>query len=226
MVDTVIEAGDIIDNEHFGSGYEQGVFDLVFEVLLVAAELIHFIGLRIGDRTAEFVAEFVVMTVFGAVALLKLLIAQFIINIQYTAWRGRHLQRGDGFAFADAIPYLHRQHRFARVGIGEHNAQLVFEPKMVEQHFGFGQFGAITEPFTGSFNNELGFGAIDVFFRVLELPGGWLGLKRFGNWVNATDSIANFFDHSGAFHVMVGFVGIIHEDKFGSHQNCFRKEQL
>ena len=51
---------------------------------------------------------------------------------------------------------------------------------------------------------------------MLELPGGWLRLIRFSNWVNATDSIADLLDHSGTFHVMVGFVGVIHEDKFGS----------
>ena len=86
------------------------------------------------------------------------------------------MQWGNGLAFADAIAYLHCQYRFARVGIGKHNAQLTLEPKAVEQHFGFGQFGAIPEPFAGAFDNELWFGAIDVFFRVLELPGGWLGL--------------------------------------------------
>ena len=85
----VIEAGDVIDNKHFGFGDEQGIFDLVLEVFLVTAELIHFIGLRIGDGTAELIAELIVMVVFGAVALLKLLIAQLIINIQHTAGRYR-----------------------------------------------------------------------------------------------------------------------------------------
>jgi len=74
-VGTVVKAGDVIDNKHFGFGDEQGVFNLIFEVLRVAAELVHFVGLRVGNGAAKLVAEFIVVVVFSAVALPELLVA-------------------------------------------------------------------------------------------------------------------------------------------------------
>jgi len=90
---------------------------------------------------------------------------------------------------------------------------------------GFGDFGAVAEPFTGTLDDELGFGAFGFGFRMFELSGSWPGLW-FRSGLNTTDAVADFFDHGGAFHKMIGCVGLVHEDKFGSLIKCFRTEQF
>jgi len=224
-VGAVVEAGDVIDNEHFGFGDEQGVFELVLEILLVTAELVHFVGLRVGYGAAKLATELIVVVVFGAVALLKLLVAELVINIEHAAWFGSELQRGDGPAIGNAIAYLYGEYGFAGVGIGKKDAKLALEPEAIEQHLRFGDPGAVAEPFAGTFDDEFGFGAPGFGFRVLKFPYGWFGP---GLWfgLNATDGIADLFDHGGAFRQVMRDVGIIHEIEFGSLGQCSRTEQF
>ena len=221
----VVEAGDVIYNEHFGFGDEQGVFELVLEVLPVTAELVHFVGLRVGYGAAKPAAELIIMIVFGTVALLKLLVAELVINIEHAAWFGSELQRGDGPAIGNAIAYLYGEYGFAGVGIGKKDAKLALEPKAVEQHLGFGNFGAVAESFAGALDDELGFGATGFGFRVLKFPDGWFWP---GLWfgLDATDGIADLFDHGGAFRQVMRDVGIVHEIEFGSLGQCSRTEQF
>ena len=211
MVGTVVEAGDVIDNEHFGFGDEQGVFEFVLEVLLVAAELVHFVGLRVGYGAAKFAAELVIVVILCTVALMKLLVAQLVIDVEHAAGFGGELQRGDGPAVGNAIAYLYGEYGFAGVGIGKEDAEFAFEPEAIEQHLGFGDPGAVAEPFAGTFDDEFGFGAFGFGFWVLELPGSWPGLI-FSKRLNAADGIADLFDDGGAFRKMVGqCVGLVHE---------------
>jgi hypothetical protein len=168
----VLQAVDIIDDEHFGFGGEYGVLDLVFNILLITAELVHFVGIGVGDGAGEPFVEMIAARFAAAVTLAKLHIGKFVVEIQHPAGRGVHLQSGNRFAATNAIADLYGEDGFAGIGIGKQDAQLALVLKAVEQHFGLRFFGGLAQPFIYILNNKFRLAAGAFGPGMLQLPGG------------------------------------------------------
>ena len=199
-VGIVLQAVDIIDNKHFGFGGEYGVLYLVFNILLIAAEFVHFVGIGVGDGAGEPFVEMIAARFAAAVTLAELHIGKFIVEIQHTAGCGVHLQARDRLAATDAVADLHGEDGFAGIGIGEEDAQLALVPKAVEQHFGPGFFGGFAQPFVYILNNKFRLAAGAFGPGMLQLPGGWFGCGFwFGDWTDSAGFVADIFDDCRAF---------------------------
>ena len=111
-------------------------------------------------------AEWVVVLVVVAVSALELFVGEFEVEVEDGLGLGFHSESGEGLSAGDGVGDLYGEDAFAESGVGEEEADFLFEPALGEEHVWYGLCCGAVECGVGAFDFE-------------ELVGGGAGLGGF-----------------------------------------------
>ena len=111
-------------------------------------------------------AEWVVVLVVVAVSALELFVGEFEVEVEDGLGLGFHSEAGEGLSAGDGVGDLYGEDAFAESGVGEEEADFLFEPALGEEHVWYGLCCGAVECGVGAFDFE-------------ELVGGGAGLGGF-----------------------------------------------
>lgn len=152
----VAKAGKVVDNEHFGLGVDQRIFQRVDYKFLILFEFAGAVTQRVENSPHKVGVKLVVAIFVTVVPSAELLAVELKIKIKYFFRPCSEPETADWFAAADAVANLHGKNGFAGISISKQDAQFVLEPKIIEQPLGVALFGAVLQPFVAGFYQELG----------------------------------------------------------------------